>query len=443
MRRKLALVLAFTMLFTGNVFAGSYNRLNKITTIRKDAALSGQYLKIIPYDEVETGSSIIITVKNAKVMDQERIDDFYQYSKYNWTSQPFWSVMPTISTNELPYRIYRRGSHEMEIKLINVPEEFTDASLYRVNRTVQKAMYNIPMPLIGETGGTIEITINNNSSSISSCTLSGSYVYDKKTYLAEKYGTSTYNPDTQYSDSVNVDEVTESTTEETTETTTVLTSTSSGSNAENSAAAVEKENIVDVSDNQLISVRGISKILKKDDEYSNLIWDGDTKTVSIIYKGKLVKFTSGANVMSIDGEEYELDEEQTAEIVNDRMYVPLGVLCRSLGITLTTSFFSSDAIPQTEEDANVTDDEKSSTKEVSAEEETEQTTEVIEESTEETTETTTDEATVDTDEETSEDTTEVTTEDDLVNSDDIIYRGKHSKLPSNVDATSNTTSNNS
>jgi hypothetical protein len=394
---------------------------------------------------VETGSSIIITVKNAKVMDQERIDDFYQYSKYNWTSQPFWSVMPTLKTNELPYRIYRRGSHEMEIKLINLPEEFTDASLYRVNKTVQKAMYNIPLPLIGETGGTIEITINNNSTSISSCTLKGSYVYDKKTYLAEKYGTSTYNADTHYSDSVNVDEVTESTTEEVTETTTVLTASSTSGKSESAVDTVEKENIVDVSDNQLISVRGISKILKKDDEYSNLIWDGETKTVSIIYKGKLVKFTSGANVMSIDGEEYDLDEEQTAEIVNDRMYVPLGVLCRSLDIKLTTSFFAPDAVPKTEDDADVTDDE-STTNEVSVEEETEQTTEAVEESTEETTETATDNTTADTDEETTdattEVTTEVTTEDDLVNSDDIIYRGKHSKLPSNVDVTSNTTSNN-
>jgi hypothetical protein len=288
-------------------------------------------------------------------------------------------------------------------------------------------MFNIPMPLIGETGGTIEITINNNSSSISSCTLKGSYVYDKKTFLAEKYGTSTYSADTQYSDSVNVDEVTESTTEAATETTTVLTSTSSGTGTENNAAATEKENIVDVSDNQLISVRGISKILKKDDEYSNLIWDGDTKTVSIIYKGKLVKFTSGANVMSIDGEEYELDEEQTAEIVNDRMYVPLGVLCRSLDITLTTSFFSSDAIPQTEEETDVAIEEPYTTEEV-----TEQTTATVEETTEETTETA-EETTTQADEE----ATEETTEDDLINSDDIIFRGKHSKLPSNVDVTDN------
>jgi hypothetical protein len=415
MRRKIALALAFTMLLSGNVFAGSYNRLNKVTTIRKDAAVTGQYLKIIPYDEVETGSSIIVTVTNAKVMDQESIDNAYQYKKCNWTGQAFWNLMPTLKTNELPYRIYRRGNHEMEIKLINLPDRFTDASLYSVNGTIEKALYNIPLPLIGENGGTIQISIDGNSSAISSCTLNGSYVYDKKVYTAEKNG-STYTPYVSGSDSVNVDEVTESTTEAATETTTEVKPDVASRND-------DEGSVVDVSDNQLISVRGISKILRKDDEYSNLVWDGDTKTVSIVYKGKLVKFTSGENRVNIDGEYFDLDEEQTAEIVNDRMYVPLGVLCRSLDIKLTTSFFAPDAVP-------VTDDEET-TIETTVEDATEETTEsVTEETTEATTETEDSEETTNEDSD-AEDSTETTTEDNLINSSDIIYRGKYSKLPTN------------
>jgi hypothetical protein len=305
-----------------------------------------------------------------------------------------------------------------------VPERYADSSLYGVNGSTQTAAYVIPLPIIGDTGGDIKITIDNNGSTISSCTLSAGYVYDKKVYLAEKKGITT----TVASDSVNIDEITESTTEEVTETTTQAVSQNTGaSQTANSDENKAEETIVDISDNELISVRGVSKILKKDDEYSNLIWDAETKTVTIVYKGRIVKFTSGANYVEVDGETIDLDDEQTAEIVNDRMYVPLGVLCRSLDIKLTTSFFAPGVL-DTEKDETVTEASTEGTTEEATEEATEETTEATTEAATESGEADDEE----TDKETDEEQSETTTENNLINSDDIIVRGKSVVIPSNV-----------
>lgn len=371
MRKKLAAALAFAVMLTGTMtstaLASSRNWVNKTRTIRVDQAMTDEYLKIIPYDMVETGASIIVTVTNAEVLSQAEIDgtlpsyreNGYQYQKGTWDmSKGFWDVMPYIKSNELPYHIYRRGSHTLEIRLINLPERFTDRSLYSVNGTGQVACYNIPLPLVGDTGGDITIRIDNNDSSISSCTLKAGYVYEKKVYEAEKKGKTDIS--SAAGDAVNVEEVTEETTEAETEETTAAPAENENTGADRDNTTDENdEKVVDISDNQLISVRGVSKLLKQDDEYSNLLWDGETKTVTIVYKGRVVKFTSGANYVDVDGEEFELDEEQTAEIVNDRMYVPLGVLCRSLDITLKTSFFAPTAIEESTEETTeeVTEDE--------------------------------------------------------------------------------------
>lgn len=346
MKKIISLIMAAVMLFSIPVYASSYASLNKVKTVRDDVLISDQYLKITPRDEVETGSSIIISFTNAKITTQDQIDGMYQYSYYDWlgSSKGFWDVMPTLKTNELPYRIRKVGNREIQVSLINLPSRYANTSLYKVNGVSQKPVYNIRLPIRSDGEGTIEIKIDNNESTISRATLSGNYIWTKHSSTDSSSGLT----DTEGEDG----EILEATTEETTtETTTAAVSSSTGSGSGSSSDSEtedesEEEEEIDIfamEYNELIAVKDLSDIIAERDEFSYVDWDSETKTVTISFKDNILQFISNLDYYILNDEivyfdNSEDDEEESgglitiATIIDRRMYVPVGVVIEALGL---------------------------------------------------------------------------------------------------------------
>ncbi|MCD8214103.1 MAG: copper amine oxidase N-terminal domain-containing protein [Clostridiales bacterium] len=380
MKKVISLIMAAVMLFSIPVHASSYASLNKVKTVRDEVMISDQYLKITPRDEVETGSSIIISFTNAKITTQTQIDGMYQYSDYEWkgASEGFWDVMPKIKTNELPYKIRRVGNREIQVYLINLPRRYTNSSLYSVNGSSGRPVYNIRLPIISDGAGNIQIKINNNDSTISSATLTGNYVWTKYGEQAVSGGLS----DTEGPDG----EILEAATEETTtETTTQAASSSASGGGSSEGDSEEEEDEIDIFEmdyNELIAVRDLSDIIAEEDELSYVDWDSNTKTVTISFKDNILQFISDSDYYILNDEIIYFDDaavedgEEEAEggglvtiatIIDRRMYVPVGVVIETLGLE-----------PEKEETTETTTEETT--------EETTETAETEEEAAEETTE---------------------------------------------------------
>ncbi len=75
------------------------------------------------------------------------------------------------------------------------------------------------------------------------------------------------------------------------------------------------------------------------DESSKVMWDGVNKTATIAYAAgngqKLVQFTAGSAVMTIDGTAITMENGVVAEIVDGRMYVPFRALGQALGVPVS------------------------------------------------------------------------------------------------------------
>ncbi len=75
------------------------------------------------------------------------------------------------------------------------------------------------------------------------------------------------------------------------------------------------------------------------DESSKVMWDGTNKTATIAYAAgngqKLVQFTAGSAVMTIDGTAITMENGVVAEIVDGRMYVPFRALGQALGVPVS------------------------------------------------------------------------------------------------------------
>ncbi|MCD8091107.1 MAG: copper amine oxidase N-terminal domain-containing protein, partial [Clostridiales bacterium] len=328
----------------------SYASLNKTKTIRDDVLVSDQYLKITTRDEVETGSSIIISFTNAKVPKQEQIDAVYQYAYYDWKgpSEGFWDVVPKLKTYELPYSIKRVGASEIQVTLINLPRRYADNSLYFVNGVSKRPVYNIRLPFRSDGEGTIKITIDNNESTISSATLSGYNIWSK-------YGSQTSSSGLTDTEGEDGEILEETTVEETTSETTTHAYSSSSSGSSGSADVTEDEteettelDIFEMEADDLIAVRDLSDIIAEYDESSYVDWDSSTKTVTISYKGSILQFISDSDyyilndeIIYFDGvseeyEDYEEGEEPVkaarATIIDRKMYVPVGAAIEALGL---------------------------------------------------------------------------------------------------------------
>ncbi len=357
MKRICTLFMAFILLFNINVFAASYVSIDRVRVIRDETVQPDQYLKIEPYDEVETGSSIVINVTNADILSQSEIDSAYQYP-YGWNGEGFFDIMPRLHTFELPYRIRRITNHEMEIYLINVPTEFAGYSIYKVNGVVNKPCYRIKLPLRANGAGSIQIKVDSNQTTISSATLLGNYVYSKGVEVPSLINRRT-----------EADPLAETTTEEITEAEKpTLTEAETEEETESTTA---EPTIFDLDENELVAVRDISDIISADDENSYVDWDSSTKTVTICYKDKIVRFIHEGDYY-ISGDEFIFfeDDEAKAVIIDKKMYIPAGVAIEALGL-------------EPPDDETVTDTEET-TEELSAEETTEAVTEAASEAASET-----------------------------------------------------------
>jgi len=82
-----------------------------------------------------------------------------------------------------------------------------------------------------------------------------------------------------------------------------------------------------------------SDSLDNPDESDRVVWNQNTKTVTLYYgQGtgqKIVQFTAGSNNMIVDGNPIAMDYGVTAEITEDRMFVPFRALGNALGIKVT------------------------------------------------------------------------------------------------------------
>lgn len=67
------------------------------------------------------------------------------------------------------------------------------------------------------------------------------------------------------------------------------------------------------------------------DTADNIVWDAVSKTVTISAYGRIVEFSAGSNVMTIDGETVNMDYGVKAEITDGRMYVPFRAIGEALG----------------------------------------------------------------------------------------------------------------
>lgn len=370
MRRVISLAIAVVMLFSVPVYAASYASLNKTKTIRDEVEPSDQYLKITPLDEVSTGSSIIISFTNAKVVSQEQIDGVYQYDYYNWKgpSEGFWDVMTKVKTNELPYKIRRVGAREIQVSLINLPRRFADTSLYTVNGTTQRPVYRIRLPFISDGEGTIQIKIDNNDSTISSATLSCYYIWTKGSSPSVGGGlTNTEGDDGEI--------VSETAIETTTSASVAVSGTASDEETE---TTTELPNIFDMNYNEYIAVRDLGDIIENslfkdestettteeaadgedeeaaeaDDEAEtetpeteapkeeeaetendfdlDVEWNANTKTAVITYNDIVVEFISYSDYYIVNGEIIYFEGGLGSVIIDGKMYVPAGLVIDAL-----------------------------------------------------------------------------------------------------------------
>ncbi len=358
MKKLLCLLITAIMISNVTVFAASYASINKIKTVRNDVEPSDQYLKITPLNEVETGSSIVISFTNAKVVEQGQIDGVYQYSRYSWSGEGFWDVVPRFKTNSMPYRIKKIGKNQIQVYLINIPGNCANRSLVSINGVNARPEYDIRLPFVTDGAGTMQIKIDNNDSSISSANLSGYYVFDSK-YANGREKVLNLFTDTEGIDGNIIEPTTiETTTEATTEAPTYI-------YEEEASEETTETDIFDMEYTDLIAVRDVGDIITAGDELSYVDWDSVTKTVTISYKDVIVKFICNAPYYILNDEEVPFENEQLrAIIINRRMYVPVGIIIDTLGLEPVTEESTTEATTSEE----TTKDAAEGTTEISSEE---------------------------------------------------------------------------
>lgn len=72
------------------------------------------------------------------------------------------------------------------------------------------------------------------------------------------------------------------------------------------------------------------------DNTSKIAWDANSKTATILYAAgngqKIIQFQAGSNIMVVDGTSIPMEYGVTAEITDDRMFVPFRALGQALGV---------------------------------------------------------------------------------------------------------------
>lgn len=345
--KKIALFLCFTMLFTINAFGASTNSVSREGGAYKEYTPLGFItLNIHPLNEVTTGSSIIVTFETAKVFDQDVIDGTskdknaygyngsgYQYSYYDWNStQGFYDVMPNVSTNQLPYHIRRINDRQIEVNLINVPSNYAGGNIKEINGVNNEPYYSIPCVIYTYGEGDVTATIDSNST-----TITGGPILKGSTNSGKKETTTVA--------STVSESTTTAVTETVSETTTVQKNDGKLKNnvkatmgsdvlvVNNSQFAIDTAPFIQKSSSSaLIPLRAVTTALTGTGDNSDIVlWDAETKTVTINYNNSKIQFTAGSSYVTINGKAEKMANDVYAEIKDSRMFVPFRTLGNALG----------------------------------------------------------------------------------------------------------------
>lgn len=198
MKRKIAILLAAVMtaaVLPMNVMASSSNSLNKTKTVAVDDFIDDVYLKIQPNDEIVSGDSIEITVKNAEFVTEDEDSDYseevngrtvyhtiqqYSVKIQNGDVLDFDEAMDYLSqndatvvysktgiyngdNNELPYLIKRRSKSSIEVKLFPI----SSSRAGKDNDNGTKPYYYIPLNLQATEEGDVQVVVDANETAVS------------------------------------------------------------------------------------------------------------------------------------------------------------------------------------------------------------------------------------------------------------------------------------
>lgn len=198
MKRKIALLLALAMtasMLPVNAFASSTNSINKTVSVKEDDLIEGVYLKIVPKEEVESNSSIVLTLTNSAVLKQSELDASYQFDtigqytkSYSTLYSEFVSAVGSstsasatasaanktivamyadgIDDTYLPYHLTRSGKTEMQVDIFPIGSSMCDTT-YSDNGLSQKPYYYIPIAVTADDEGDMTVIIDSNETSIS------------------------------------------------------------------------------------------------------------------------------------------------------------------------------------------------------------------------------------------------------------------------------------
>ena len=402
-----------------------------IDTIASGTAIK---LQLRPTVEVESGSSIILTVENCK-FDERLVnaDPFIFRSKVtgttydeiaaeagdNWFAQE--SVLEKYiggeGSAELPYGFKYIDEKNIEVYLYPISSSKSNQNNSDV--TIGTPYYSIPLPITteGSKAGDALVYVDSNDSAISF----GTYIFanvvsesgtpgdDESTTEATTEDISETTTDVVTEETTDIvseettnsaaeestevttnSETTEVTTEGTTETTTrkpnqgsggggsssrrtTTTTTTTEATTEFTTDEVSTEETTEVtteeyklpevrvsigssnivvdnktysmdaapyiqssSNSTLVPLRFVAVALSggnvEDADTSDIVtWDGSTKQAIINKNGIKIVFKAGSNKVTVNGQEMAMDYGVTAEIYNDRMFVPFRVIGENLG----------------------------------------------------------------------------------------------------------------
>nr|WP_243423571.1 copper amine oxidase N-terminal domain-containing protein [Anaerotignum lactatifermentans] len=79
----------------------------------------------------------------------------------------------------------------------------------------------------------------------------------------------------------------------------------------------------------MLPVRAVSTALGIDN--NSVLWDQDSKTVTILYGQRIISMTYGQKVMYVNGQ--AIATSSAVEITDDRAFLPMRDLATALGIT--------------------------------------------------------------------------------------------------------------
>ncbi len=326
-------------LMVSTVSAASYNTMSRSNiVVRDETSLAFANLQIEPKNQVETGSSIVVTITNATFFNQDILDGTssdekaigykkggYQYALSSgfWReNMGFYDVMPNIPSAKLPYYIRKINDQQIEIKLINLPDIYANNSLERVNGVGRAPYYSIPLVAYSDGFGNIEINIDSNFTSISGGIIGQAEIFEKKF-------------DSSPVETVSTEASTETTTQTVVEEKPALKTVNIQIGAYSMTVDGTTKNI-DVpayiqpqSQSTLVPLRAVSEAFGGNNAVE---WIPETKTAVIRYNGNTVEFTSDGDYMKINGIEKEMKNNIKAEITKGRMFVPFRLLGEAMGL---------------------------------------------------------------------------------------------------------------